>query len=872
LGKLGGTVRTMRVTTVLSLAVLCLLAVSAPATAKVRIWEPRLLPGAGSFALPAGLEPSQSRAYVPGQLLVEFRAGVSGAELHSAARGAGAIVSRRLPASAAAAGRALVLVSSATQSTRQLAARFGSDSSVTNVSPNYLRYVTSIPPDDPGLSGQWALEDVRAGDAWQTTTGSGDVVIADIDTGVDVLHPDLAANIWRNPGELPGNGVDDDGNGYVDDEYGIDTAYHDVLPLDDYGHGTHTSGIAAAVGDNGLGVAGLGWHTKIMALKFITYWGGGTDAGAIECIDYAVRQKLDHGVNVVAINASWGGGAPDLFLRNTINRAGDAGIVFCASAGNNSANNDRRPMYPSSFDSPSIISVAATDSRGRLAGFSNFGRVSVDIAAPGEDILSTLPDGRYERWSGTSMAAPYVAGAVALCAAAHPEETVEQRVARILGSARPVEALARKTMTGGTLDAAAAVRATDGSGDVQAPVTTALSPGDAAYDVAVPVALFATDGPGGSGVASTRWRVDGGAWHAGASALVPAPKRMRRTRLLEYHSTDQAGNSEGIRRLDVAIDTIGAGGSVLPLPASPVTGGVAGSEDLYRLRLHAGETFRGTTDGTSAGSIAVVVYTKKPRVSGLAVWYPAEQSSFEFKAETDAAFYFAVFSASFWDTAPQLYRFSYEIAPEGTDIMAPHVRLPHFSSKWRNQPVTAEVVADDELGGSGVARVEVSRDEGLTWTAGAQISVDAPADHSNDGFHFIRYRAVDAAGNVSPSRFAEARIDTLGPSTQAWGPEHKVRRGAHAMVRYRIDDLCWWVRDCRLVVRSAETGRLVSVKRLGTRYSADTIWWNPEYRHRAVVTCDWPVGAYTVKVAGSTVDLAGNRWESATCERMLIVK
>jgi hypothetical protein len=296
------------------------------------------------------------------------------------------------------------------------------------------------------------------------------------------------------------------------------------------------------------------------------------------------------------------------------------------------------------------------------------------------------------------------------------------------------------------------------------------------------------------------------------------------------------------------------------------------NDDVYRLRLHAGETFRGTADGASAGSIAVMVYQMKPRPRGVTMWFPSERPSFAFMAETDATYYFFVFSASFWDTSPTLYRFSYEVAPKGTDIMAPSVRLPHFSSGWRSRPVSADVVADDGPGGSGVARIELSHDDGLTWTAGTQVSVDAPADHSNDGFHFVRYRAVDVAGNVSPYRVAEARIDTQGPSTRAWGPDHKVRRGAHALVRYRIDDISWWVRNCRLVVRSAKTGRLVSIKRLGTRYSAGTIWWNSEYRYRTVVTCDWPAGAYTVKVAGSTADLAGNRWETATCEQLLIVK
>ena len=316
---------------------------------------------------------------------------------------------------------------------------------------------------------------------------------------MDVQHPDLAANIWRNPGETPGNGVDDDGNGYVDDVYGIDTAYNDSVPMDDYGHGTHTAGIAAAAGDNGIGVAGLNWHTKIMALKFITYWGGGTDAGAIECIDYAVRQKLDHGVNVVAINASWGGGSPDLFLRNAIARAGDAGIVFCAAAGNGSSDNDTSPFYPASFDCPTILSVAATAPDGRLADFSNSGRLTVDLAAPGEDVLSTLPDGRYGRKSGTSMAAPFVAGAVALCAAAHPAETAQQRVDRILASVRAEDDLAKRVRSGGTLDAAAAVGSGDPAGDLQPPVTVTLGGGRDTYYVSVAVTLFASDEPGGSG-------------------------------------------------------------------------------------------------------------------------------------------------------------------------------------------------------------------------------------------------------------------------------------------------------------------------------------------------------------------------------------
>ena len=817
---------------------------------------------------------------MPGQLLVEFRAGVSSVELRAAARGAGGLVSRRLPASAAGAGRTLVLVSSSTRTTGQLAARFTADPSVAGVSPNYLRYIDAVPPDDPGLSRQWGLEDVRAGDAWQTTTGSQDVVIASIDTGVDVLHPDLAANMWQNPGEAPGNGVDDDGNGYVDDVYGIDAAYDDSVPMDDYGHGTHTSGIAAATGDNALGIAGLGWSTKVMALKFINYDGGGTDADAIECIDYAVREKLDHGVNVVAINASWGGGAANPFLRRAINAAGDAGIVFVASAGNDAEDNDRSPHYPSSLDCPTLVSVAATAPSGRLAYFSNWGRVSVDLAAPGEDILSALPDGHYESWSGTSMAAPFVTGAVALCAARYPGETAEQRIDRVLGSVRTGDYFSRKVLTGGTLDAAAALGLGSGAGDAEPPVTTALSDADAVSDIPVPVALFATDGSGGSGVATTEWRLDGGTWRTGTRAVVPAPVATKRTRVLEYRSTDHAGNIEATRQLSVAIDTTrrAADGRApgVPLPPSPVTGGLDvrhDRSDLYRLRLDEGESIRLTSDGPATGAIAVeLVAAPLQSAVPVGLWFPSREASVSFVAPRDGVYYLDVSYWDWWGGVPQRYRFTYEILPAGIDAVPPEVRMKGYTPRWRNQPLTAAILADDGAGGSGVARIETSRDDGLTWTEGASVVVDAPADHSNDGHHFIRFRAVDVAGNVSPYDVRDVRIDTRGPSTQAWGPERAARRGSRAVVEFRVEDLAQWVRGCRLQIRTADTGRLVLVKRLGIRLTADTIWWDPEYRYRTSVTCRWPAGAYTVKICGTTSDPAGNRVETATCERLLVVR
>ena len=371
------------------------------------------------------------------------------------------------------------------------------------------------------------------------------------------------------------------------------------------------------------------------------------------------------------------------------------------------------------------------------------------------------------------MAAPFVAGAVALCAASHPGETAAQRVERVLDSARPVEALAKETATGGTLDAGAAVRLSSGAGDVTPPVTTAFSPGDGAFDVSVPVALFAADGPDGSGVARTQWRVDGGAWHSGSSAVVPAPKATRRTRVLEYRSTDNAGNVEEPGQLGVASHHPCRGrGSGVALPASPVSGGLSMSSrgDLYRLRLRRGETFKATADGISAGSVAILVFTKQGHGRLVSRWDPAESPTLEFTAEKGAVYHFEIGYGDTWIPAPQLYSFSYEVAPRGVDITPPQVRLPRFGDKWHNRPVTGEVAAGDGPHGSGVARIELSHDGGDTWQEASQFTVDAPADHSNDGYHFIRYRAVDVAGNTSDYRTAEVRIDTQGPVTQAWAP------------------------------------------------------------------------------------------------------
>jgi subtilisin family serine protease len=317
-----------------------------------------------------------------------------------------------------------------------------------------------------GQSGGLADADIDAPEAWDVTTGSRSVVIAVIDTGVDYTHRDLAANIWRNPGEIPGDGIDNDGNGFVDDVYGWDFANRDADPMDDNGHGTHVAGTIGAVGGNGVGVVGVNWQVSIMALKFLSGSGSGSTSGAIGAINYATRMKRDFGVNVVATNNSWGGGGFSAALRDAIAAGGRENILFVAAAGNEGTNNDATPHYPSNYTDAAVISVAASDRANRLASFSNVGATSVDLAAPGVSITSTLPGNRYGSYSGTSMAAPHVAGVVGLLAAANPTATAAEIRTAILGTTTPVGAFAGRMVTGGLLNAAAAVQAILPSGPV----------------------------------------------------------------------------------------------------------------------------------------------------------------------------------------------------------------------------------------------------------------------------------------------------------------------------------------------------------------------------------------------------------------------
>ena len=303
--------------------------------------------------------------------------------------------------------------------------------------PNQAAWRASVTPNDPsfafqhhlhntGQEGGFTDADIDGPEAWGVTKGDGSVVVGVIDTGVDYNHPDLAANVWRNPGETAGDGIDNDGNGYVDDVRGWDfTGSGDNAPLDADGHGTHVAGTVAAVGNNGVGVSGVAWNAKVMPLRIFDDNDQATTAGILGSINYAVKMRRDHGVNLRVINASWGTNYSTA-LEDAVAAAGQAGILFVAAAGNFGINNDLAPAWPANLNLPNVLSVAATDRRDQLPEFSNFGEVTVHLAAPGVQVYSTIPGGAYAPMDGTSAAAPQVAGAAALAWSAVPGATVTQ--------------------------------------------------------------------------------------------------------------------------------------------------------------------------------------------------------------------------------------------------------------------------------------------------------------------------------------------------------------------------------------------------------------------------------------------------------------
>ncbi|MBI1951024.1 MAG: S8 family serine peptidase [Acidobacteria bacterium] len=405
----------------------------------------------GSLPPPAPASGAGEGRYVPGEVLVRFKPGVSGVERGRARSEVAARKEREFRS------RAEHWRLPPGLSTEEAIARLRRNPHVEYAEPNYIVRAALVPNDasysllwglhNTGQTGGFTGADIAAEAAWSVSTGDAAVRVGVLDSGIDISHPDLAANIWTNPGEIPGNGADDDGNGFVDDVHGWDFVNDDNDPLDDFGHGTHVAGTIGAAGNNGIGVTGVAWQVSLVPLKFLNSAGSGPTSAAVEAIDYTVRMGVD------VLNNSWGSYEPSQALVDAILGAAGAEVVFVAAAGNNGTSNDSVPFYPASYDLPNVISVAATDHYDIKAGFSNYGGNSVDLGAPGVDIFSTLPDGRYGLLSGTSMAAPHVAGTAALIRAVAPGIPAFQVKQKILDLAAPVPALAGLVLSGGRLNA-----------------------------------------------------------------------------------------------------------------------------------------------------------------------------------------------------------------------------------------------------------------------------------------------------------------------------------------------------------------------------------------------------------------------------------
>jgi subtilisin family serine protease len=332
--------------------------------------------------------------YVPGEILVKFKKTASKSDIAQLNTSLGAKTIWEFPSI----GVQHINLKPG-ETVAEAIKKYSDDPNVEYAEPNYIVHAL-VPPNDPSFGELWGLHntgqtvnettgtsdaDIDAPEAWDITTGSTNVVIAVIDTGVAWDHPELAGNIWTNTGEIPGNGIDDDGNGYRDDTRGWDFVDNDNDPMDFHGHGTHVAGTIAGVGNNNRGITGVMWTARIMPLRFLDASGFGSVAGDMEAIAYAVS----NGARV--INASYGGYYYSQAQRDAIFYAQSAGVLFVAAAGNEANDNDTNPSYPSSYDLENIIAVAATDQDDNLASFSNFGAASVDVGAPGVNTYSTLP-------------------------------------------------------------------------------------------------------------------------------------------------------------------------------------------------------------------------------------------------------------------------------------------------------------------------------------------------------------------------------------------------------------------------------------------------------------------------------------------------
>jgi hypothetical protein len=392
--------------------------------------------------------PARAATAVPGQLLVGFDKGVSTSLQKQLVESTGGTISKRLRHI-----RGAVVRTRHDLALSVLRRRLQALPKVAYAEPDFYLN-TSRAPDDPLFANEYslgtsALGSVNAQPAWDSRTSCSKVAV--LDTGIQYNHPDVSANLWHNPHEIKGNNKDDDKNGWVDDYYGVNLVNGRGSGVDDEGHGTHVSGIIAGRGNNAVGISGVCWSASLMAVKFMDSSGHGSTSDAIDGIDYAIHE----GARI--INCSFGSSKESSALQDEVDYAKSKNTLLVVAAGNNSQNIDSKPLYPAAFTEGNILTVAAITSTGGLASFSNFGKKGVDLGAPGSNIFSTYLNSTYKTLSGTSMAAPLVAGAAAMLRAKDSDLSYTDIKNALRNHTSPDAALSGKTESGGVLNVAAAL-------------------------------------------------------------------------------------------------------------------------------------------------------------------------------------------------------------------------------------------------------------------------------------------------------------------------------------------------------------------------------------------------------------------------------
>ena len=431
-------------------------------------------------AHPAGTEFYNGKEAAANEVLVKFRAPVTPEEISQVQIGEN-VNNTELLGSAG-----VVRFHSKSKNVVTLIRDLSARANVEYAEPNYIVHAI-LTPNDPSSGNLWGLNKISAPSAWDISTGSTANVAAVIDTGIDYTHPDLVANVWSAPAaytvNIAGKSITCPAG-----SHGYNAITSTCNPMDDNSHGTHVSGTIGAVGNNGLGVVGVNWNTRIMGVKFLDASGSGYLSDAINAIDFVVQTKQVSGANVRVLSNSWAGGGYSQALLDEINKANANGMLFVAAAGNSASNNDVTPSYPASYGAPNVVAVAATDSTDSLASWSNYGPMTVHLGAPGVNILSTIPSGSYAYYSGTSMATPHVSGAALLILSKCTLDTAQLKT-DILSNVDPIPSLNGKTVTGGRLNVNKAIRACSAP---TTPTTTTLSASPSSSTYGNPVTFTAT--------------------------------------------------------------------------------------------------------------------------------------------------------------------------------------------------------------------------------------------------------------------------------------------------------------------------------------------------------------------------------------------